>query len=577
MQKKASPKAKAVAPQSRASGDRDGFLVVGIGASAGGLEACRKFLDALPVPNGMAFILVQHLEPNHDSLLVDLLASHTGMSVQQASDGMLIEINTLYVIPPGRSLSCKSGTLRVTEPLERHGARMPFDFLLQSMANEFAARAVGIVLSGTGTDGSVGAIAIKAKGGLVIAQEPSEAGYDGMPKSAVATGAVGHILTLAHIPALLKTHASGSKPIEKAAALTSKQLAPGWLNDIIELLRTNTSHDFTLYKKGTLQRRIERRMALAGIKSKDTERYLEILRSDDKETENLAKDLLINVTSFFRDPKAFDVLADTVIPGLVNNQKPGVPLRVWIAGCSSGEEAYSIAMLFRENIAASKKDVQLQIFASDVDADAVATAREGKYPNAIESNISPERLARFFSKDDHGYRVSSELRSSVIFTVQDVISDPPFSRLDLVSCRNLLIYLDPEAQTKVISLFHFALRKGGFLLLGSSETAGDIEDRFEIISKPVRIYRNIGRGPVGDIGLSTGEPAKTHLRASQGQNPANPAALAEICRRLVLDSYAPAAALINRKNECIFTMGPTDHYLRVSPGHPTHDLLAMVP
>ena len=552
----------------------NGLVVVGVGASAGGLDACRKLLDAMPVPNGMAFILVQHLEPNHDSLLVELLASHTGMTVRQASDGMLIEADHLYVIPPGRYLACSKGALRLTEPLERHGARMPFDFLLQSLSLEYGARAVSLVLSGTGSDGSAGAVAVKAKGGLVIAQEPSEAGFDGMPKSAIASGAVDHILPLAQIPAHLKSHTSGSVPSVKAAL---QPTAPDWLQDTIELLRSKTTHDFRLYKKGTLQRRIERRMALAGIKIGETQRYLDILRGNANEIDNLAKDLLINVTSFFRDPKVFDVLGETIIPGLVSNQKPGLPLRIWIAGCSSGEEAYSLAMLFREHIVASKKDVQLQVFASDVDADAVASARDGKYPDSIEADISPERLSRFFSKDDHGYRVSAELRSSVIFTVQDVISDPPFSRLDLVSCRNLLIYLDPEAQTKVISLFHFALRQGGFLLLGSSETAGNIDGRFKIVSKPMRIYQNIGRGLVGDIGLSAGDTARALPRASQGQSPTSPAALTELCRRLVLERYAPAAVLINRKNECLFTMGPTEHFLRVSSGHPTHDLLAMVP
>ncbi len=562
---------------SRSKSGRKPVLVVGIGASAGGLDASRKFLDAIPFPNGMAFILIQHLEPNHDSMLVELLASHTAMTVMQAGDGMLLEPDHVYVIPPGRSLAYGNGALRVTEPLERHGSRLPFDFLLQSLAIEFGTKSVGLVLSGTGSDGSVGSVAIKAKGGLVIAQEPSEAGFDGMPKSAIATGAVAHVLALAQIPGILKSHASGSKPTINAVASEPIPSPPDWLHDIIELLRTKTTHDFTRYKKGTLQRRIERRMALAGIKASETAHYFDILRGNDTEVDNLAKDLLINVTSFFRDPKAFEVLGDIVIPDLVNTHKAGLPLRIWIAGCSSGEEAYSLAMLFREHIVAAKKDVQLQVFASDVDADAVATAREGKYPDSIEADVSPQRLARFFSKDDHGYRVSAELRSTVIFTVQDVISDPPFSRLDLVSCRNLLIYLDPEAQAKVISLFHFALRKGGFLLLGSAETAGNIEGRFEVVSKPVRIYKNIGRVPAGDIILGAGDTSKTPSRAIQNQSPTNPAALAELCRRLVLDSYAPAAVLINRKNECIFSMGPTDSYLRVSPGHPTHDLLAMVP
>ncbi|MFN0190968.1 MAG: CheR family methyltransferase, partial [Aestuariivirga sp.] len=434
-----------------------------------------------------------------------------------------------------------------------------------------------VILSGTGADGSAGAAAIKAKGGLVIAQEPSEAGYDGMPRSAIAAGVVDHVFAVAKIPGALKSPKLKPAPPAKAASAAPPAVAPGWLHEIIELLRARTAHDFTLYKQGTLQRRVERRMALAGIKSGETERYLDMLRNDVTEIETLAKDLLINVTSFFRDLKAFHVLGDTIISSLVRNQKPGQPLRVWVAGCSTGEEAYSLAMLFREHIAASKRNVQLQVFASDVDRDAVASAREGRYADSIEADVSPDRLARFFSRDDDGYKVSAELRATVIFTVHDVIADPPFSRLDLVSCRNLLIYLGPEAQAKVISLFHFALRDGGLLMLGSAETAGGIDGRFEMVCKPERIYRNLGRGRAGDISFAAGDAVRPAALAGPGVLSVRPVALAELCRRLVLNGYAPAAVLINRKFECIYSMGPTDRYLRVAPGHPTHDVLAMAP
>ena len=353
--------------------------------------------------------------------------------------------------------------------------------------------------------------------------------------------------------------------------------AQDWLPEIIDLLRTKTAHDFTLYKQGTLQRRIERRMAMAAIETDDMDRYLEILRSDTSELDLLAKDLLINVTSFFRDPKVFDLLAEKIVPDLVRSQTPDQPLRIWIAGCSTGEETYSLAMLFREQITAAKRNIKLQVFASDVDPDAVASAREGLYPETIEADVSPARLARFFSKEDHGYRVLPELRAAVVFTVQDVLADPPFSRLDLVSCRNLLIYLRPEAQAKVVSLFHFALREGGILLLGSSETVGNVDGRFEVISKSERLYRHIGRSRPGELGfsMSAGDGVRAPARPGQGQAPSRQAALAELCRRLVMETYAPAAVLINRKHECLYFLGPTDRYLRVAPGHPTHDLLAM--
>jgi len=555
----------------------DNFLIVGIGASAGGLDACRKFIEALPATTGMAFILVQHLDPTHESMMVDLLAGHTRMAVRQAADGALLEPDHLYVIPPGAYLSVDSGALHLSEPLARHGARLPFDFLLRSLADEYEERAVGVILSGTGADGSLGLKAVKEKGGLVIAQDPDEAAYEGMPRNAILTGAVDLVLPVAAISDALVKY-------DRRMALTSTQnglhpqgAAQDWLPKIIDLLRARTAHDFRLYKPGTLERRIERRMAMAAIETDDMDRYLEILRCDAEELDLLAKDLLINVTSFFRDPKVFDVLAEKIVPDLIRDHSPDRPLRIWIAGCSTGEETYSLAMLFFEQITAAKRNIKLQVFASDVDPDAVASARDGLYPETIEAEVSPERLARFFIKEVQGYRVVPELRAAVVFTVQDVLADPPFSRLDLVSCRNLLIYLLPEAQAKVISLFHFALREGGVLLLGSSETVINADGRFEAISKPERIYRHIGRSRPGELGfpLSVGDGLRVPARAGQDPAPSRQTALAELCRRLVMENYAPAAVLINRKHECLYYLGPTDRYLRVPAGHPTRDLLAM--
>jgi two-component system, chemotaxis family, CheB/CheR fusion protein len=536
-------------------------------------------VDALPAGNGMAFILVQHLDPTHESMMVDLLAGHTAMTVRQAADRMPIERDHLYVIPPGTYLSVANGALHLSHPQARHGARLPFDFLLHSLAEECGGRAVCVILSGTGADGSLGLKAVKDKGGLVIAQDPGEAGYDGMPRSAIMTGAVDLVLPVAEIPAALVNYDRRMALVPAHDGSVPHDRARSWLPGIIDLLRAKTAHDFTLYKPGTLQRRVERRAAMAGVATDDMDRYVDILRGDARELDLLAKDLLINVTSFFRDPEVFDVLAEKIVPDLVRGQAPNHPLRIWIAGCSTGEETYSLAMLFREQITAAKRDVKLQVFASDVDPDAVATAREGFYPATIEADVSPERLARFFSKEDHGYRVVPELRAAVVFTVQDVLADPPFSRLDLVSCRNLLIYLLPDAQAKVISLFHFALREGGILLLGSSETAGDIDGRFEVISKAERLYRHIGRSRPGEFGFSRGggDRMRVTARSGQGQPPSRQAALADLCRRLVMETYAPAAVLINREHECLYSLGPTDRYLRVAPGHPTHDLLAMAP
>jgi two-component system, chemotaxis family, CheB/CheR fusion protein len=554
---------------------RGDFPIVAIGASAGGLEACRKLLDALPAFNGMAFIIVQHLDPSHDSMMVDLLAGHTPMPVQLATDGMKIERERVYVIPPGVYLSVnEKGGLRLSKPQARHGARLPFDFLLNSLAREYGARAVCVVLSGTGADGSLGLKTVKESGGLVIAQDIGEADYDGMPRSAIATGAVDVVLRTTKIAEALVARERGHAFVPERKKSSAQRSIEDLLPDIIALLRAKTVHDFALYKHGTLERRVERRMALAGVKAAG--KYLDLLLRDAEERDQLSKDLLINVTGFFRNAAVFDLLAKSVIPDLVRDHPPDRPLRIWVAGCSSGEETYSLAMLFREQINASKRDVKLQIFASDVDPDAVASAREGLYPDLIKADVSTKRLAKFFAKEDRFYRISAELRSSVVFSVHDVLADPPFARLDFVSCRNLLIYLLPEAQAKVISIIHFALREGGLLLVGEAETVGVADGRFAVISKPERIYRRVGGARPGDFGLSSSAGDGFRLRARP--DPAAPSRqieLAEFCRRMVLEAYGPAAVLINRKLECLYFHGPIDRYLKVVSGRPVNDVIAM--
>ena len=547
-----------------------------IGASAGGLDACRKLLDALPSVNGMAFIIVQHLDPSHDSMMVDLLAGHTSMPVLLATDGMAIECERVYVIPPGVYLSVDDkGALRISKPEARHGARLPFDFLLNSLAREYGARTICVVLSGTGADGSLGLKSVKAKGGLVIAQDISEAGYDGMPRSAIATGAVDLVARTAKIAEALVARERGHVFVPERPKSSAQKSVEDLLPDIIALLRTKTVHDFPFYKRGTLERRVERRMALAGVKT--AAKYLHLLLRDANERDQLSRDLLINVTGFFRDAAVFDFLAKSVIPDLVRGHPLDRPLRIWVAGCSSGEETYSLAMLFREQIDASKRDVKLHIFASDVDPEAVASAREGLYPDSIEADVSPKRLTQFFAKEDRFYRVSAELRSTVVFTVHDVLADPPFARLDFVSCRNLLIYLLPEAQAKVISIIHFALREDGVLLVGDAETVGATDGRFASISKPQRLYRRVGGPRPGDFGLplSAGDGHRTRARPGPEATPLRQIELAELCRRMVLEAYGPAAVLVNRNLECLYYHGPVDRYLKVVSGRPVNDVIAM--
>jgi two-component system CheB/CheR fusion protein len=563
----------ATAMHNHAHTDPAAFPVVGIGASAGGLDACRKLVHAVPAESGMAFILVQHLDPTHPSMMVDLLATHTTMLVVQATDGMLVEVNHFYVIPPGKYLSVTNGALHLSQPLAPHGARLPFDFLLNSMAEAYGDRAMCVVLSGTGGDGSIGLRAVKRAGGRVIAQDPEEAGYGGMPRSAILTGLVDSVLPASRIPQALAGRGEVGEGVQRQDDVKDSVIEATRLPEIIDLLRARTPHDFTLYKPGTLLRRIARRMAMAALQPSDADKYLDILRTDPKELDLLARDLLINVTSFFRDPKVFDLLAAKILPDLVRGRPQDRPIRVWVAGCSTGEETYSIAMLIREQMMEAKSQAKLQLFASDVDPEAVAAAREGLYPETIATDVSPARLAKFFTKEGNFYRVVPDLRACVVFTVQDVLADPPFSRLDMISCRNLLIYLQPAAQARIISVFHFALQEGGILLLGNSETAGAIDGRFDVVSKPARIYRHVGRGHAPQAGLVDG--LRVPPRPDRGEQRTRQLALAELCQSLLLQHFAPAAVLINRRNDVVYAMGPTDRYVRVPPGAPTQDLLAL--
>jgi two-component system, chemotaxis family, CheB/CheR fusion protein len=564
-------------PNRRASPKRASvdFPVVALGASAGGLDAFKKVFDALPGSNGMAFVLIQHLDPTHASLMVDLLAGHTPMKVLQATDRMRLARDHVFLIPPGAYLAIEGGSLRLSKPRERHGARMPFDFFLRSLAEECGARAICAILSGTGTDGSLGLKAVKEKGGLVIVQDPEEAAFDGMPRSAIMSGGADLVLTAAKIPQALVRYGrqtyvkAGPTDVRSADAVQEAFAA------IIDLLAAKTLHDFSLYKQGTLQRRIERRMAMAGIESGAG--YLQVLREDSGERELLAKDLLINVTHFFRDPAAFELLGGQIIPELIQRQTLDRPLRIWVPGCSTGEEAYSITMLFLEQIAAAKRSIKLQVFASDIDPDSVAFARNGMYPESIEADVTPARLARFFTKEDHSYQVVRELREALVFTSQSLLADAPFSRLDLISCRNLLIYLGPEAQRKILSLFHFALHEEGVLFLGSSETVGSVSDRFEPISKKHRIYRHIGRSRPGEVEFPRGTNAVGRFLANSLAQQAMPRRLGfgELSQRALVEAYAPASVLINAKHEGLYYFGSMDRYLKVVSGEGTRDVLAM--
>ncbi|MFN5759505.1 MAG: chemotaxis protein CheB [Sphingomonadaceae bacterium] len=550
------------------------YPIVAIGASAGGLDAIAKLLDKLDGVSGIAFLLVQHLDPTHESLLVDLLTRHTKMTVVQAMDGLEILPDHLYIIPPGRYLSVQSNMLRVSEPDARHGARLPFDALLNSLASSFGARAACVILTGTGTDGSLALAGFKDRGGHIIVQDPREAEFDGMPKNAIQTGLVDEILPLAKIPHAIKRFAEARRGPAKTGG-TGAGKAIG-LADIIAYLRDTTPHDFRQYKAGTLSRRVARRMDLTGIKAGDFPAYLALMESDPAETKRLISDLLINVTSFFRDPHVFDYLETEVVPKMLANLAQDEPLRIWVAGCSTGEEAYSLAMICHDAMTAFGREVKLQIFASDLDGDAISTAREGFYPASVAADMTADRLARYFIKDDGGYRACQSLRNDIVFTVQNLLTDPPFSRINLISCRNLMIYLKPDAQAKVISLFDFALRDEGVLLLGTSETVPKSDNRFTLVAKAERIYHHVAkrRGASRGFPMSFG-PADLKAGGATVLTPSRQASLAELCRRAVLENHAPAAILADQNGQCLYSLGPTDRYLRVVPGYPSLDLLAM--
>jgi len=549
--------------------------IVAVGASAGGLDAISRLFEQIPADSGMTFIVVQHLEPTHASMMAGLLAKHTAMPVAEAVEGCALRADHVYVIPPGRYLSVRAGVLHLSASAAHPGARLPFDHLLRSLAKSAGPRTIAVVLTGTGGDGSAGLRALHEAGGAVVAQDPAEAEFSGMPQSAVATGLVDRIARLAEIPAVLSdlvADMGSRREVPAADAVPSADLEA-----ILAALKARTGHDFRGYKPGTIGRRIERRMSLLSLQPEEQGKYLDLLRNDPAECDLLGQDLLINVTSFFRDPAVFETLGAVVIPDILARLAPDQALRVWIAGCSTGEEVYSLAMVCRDAITHTRRDIKLQIFASDLDADAIAFAREGAYSSDIAKSVSADRLARFFTHEDTGYRITSALRGHIVFTVQDVLTDPPFSRIDLISCRNLLIYFNVEAQAKAIALFHFALNEGGVLVLGSAESIGKSENRFEPLPRAECCFRRLAQNRPGETGhpFTFPDPPAQSKPEGRAPGPTRQASLAEICSKAVLAIHAPAAVLVNRRHECLYSMGPTDRYLRVAPGYASLDLLTL--
>jgi two-component system CheB/CheR fusion protein len=553
--------------------------IVAIGASAGGLAATRELLVGMPAVTGLAFVLVLHLDPSHPSMLVDLLSRETAMPVVEACDGMTLLPNRLHVIAPGTDLVVVNNMLSVSPSSVRHGIRLPFDKLLMSLANPQQGPVAAVVLSGTGSDGSHGLRALHVHNCLAFAQAPAEASEPGMPQSAIATGCVDLVLPVAGIAAELLTFsrtqpvrmAFGAKPLAPRLAT-----APDWLGPVITLLQAGAGLNFTSYKPGTLVRRTQRRAAMAGFGSDDLTGYVDLLRRDNAEVRLLADELLINVTGFFRDSWVFDYLAETVIPALVAQHEGEQPLRIWSAACSTGEETYSLAMLLLAEIERNRPGLKLQIFATDIDADAVAVAREGLYTTAVAALVPAALRQRFFTADSLGWRVNAELRSCIVFAVQDLLADPPFSQLDMVCCRNLLIYLDHVAQDKVMALFHFALRPNGLLLLGSAESAGEIGNRFAFVLKKIKLYKRLEPKRASEQKFLV--PPRMAFRAKR------PPSIVPIDgdpeqfgRSLLISRHAPTALLIDSNFLCLAIIGATGRYLQGAPSLPLHGVLPLLP
>ena len=546
------------------------LIIVGVGASAGGLESLKEFFGAMPSHSGMAFVVIQHLDPGHESYMADILAKHTQMKVMEAADGMMIAADHIYTIPPNKFLRIDKGCLYLSVPKKIDGVRMPIDFFFRSLAEDQRERAVCVIFSGSGSDGTLGLREVRAAGGLTIVQQPETAQFDAMLRSAIATGMVNAVLPLAEIPQVLQRY----KPQHRAAGKSDEHEKLELLDAILDVLAMRNSNNFSAYKKTTLLRRAERRMDMNHLDSLAD--YLRFLQANPNEADELGRDMLIGVSSFFRDPEAFEELGRTVIAPLVRQRENNAPLRVWIPGCSTGEEAYSIAILLLEELDAADKNCPLQVFATDVDGEALKFARNGIYPHSIAADVTEPRLVRFFTKQDSTYQISKRLRESVVFSLQNLLTEPPFSRLDLISCRNLLIYIEPAVQRKLLSLFAFALSSSGFLFLGKSDGMASQSPLFVPVSSKWRIYRRTTASPA--------LPGFPYARGGKNWEletlplpklPSHPN-VTELNQQILLEHFRAAAVLVDEHGGILHFFGTTGKYLEHPTGEANLNLLNMV-
>ncbi len=541
------------------------FPIVGIGASAGGLEALEQFFIHLPKDNGIGFVIIQHLDPTHVGIMPELLQRITPMKVLQATDQLKVKPNCVYVIPPNKSLSLLNGALHLFDPVETRGLRLPIDIFFRSLADDRQENSIGIILSGMGSDGSLGLKAIKEKNGAVLVQDPATAKFDGMPRSAVEAVIADIIAPADELPMKLLTFLKYIPVIKKEPEIDSKDKSN--LEKIIILLREQSGHDFSLYKKNTLFRRIERRKGIHQIEK--IRNYVRFLQENPKEVEILFKELLIGVTNFFRDNVVWEKLRDHVFPRMFEDMPNGYVMRAWVPGCSSGEEAYSLAIIFKEALEKIKspKNITLQIFATDLDSDAIEVARKGIFSKNIINDVSPERLKRFFTIDGEQFRVNTPIREMVVFAPQNVTKDPPFTKLDILTCRNMLIYFEPELQKKLMALFNYSLNPGGILVLGTAETLGVRQEGFDEIDMKLKIFKRTV-SPIlpelVDFPSSFHRPKKvTNVNRVNTKNVENIQIIAD---QILLQHFAPASVLVNNSGDILYITGNTGKYLSPAAG-----------
>jgi two-component system CheB/CheR fusion protein len=563
-------------PVQTTSGSGKPITIVGVGASAGGLEAFEQLLRALPADTGMGFVLVQHLAPKHESMLSELLGKATRMPVVEVSEGVRVQPNHVYVIPPNADMSLRDGALHLTPLSADRALRMPIDSFFRSLAEGYQNRAVGVILSGTASDGTLGLQAIKAMGGMTFAQDDQSAKYNAMPRNAIAGGNVDFVLPPEEIARELKRigkHVQifvADEKMQEEGIVT----ADDTLNKIFALLRNISRVDFSFYKLGTIKRRITRRMFLRKIDTLDA--YLQFLRKNRGEVEALFNDVLINVTGFFRDSEAFESLKKAAFPTIINKKPSNVPLRIWVPGCSTGEEVYSLAIELLEFVGERSANLPIQIFATDLSDTIISKARAGIYPESIAADVSTDRLRRFFQKIEIGYQISKSIRDIVVFAKQDLAKDPPFSKLDLISCRNVMIYMSQVLQKRIFPMFHYALNPGGVLFLGSSETVGNFGDLFVPLDKKHRLYAKkttFSHVPMDFVPRFQEQEhqAKPHVAETQSQTD-----IQKLGEQMLLYRYSPASVIVNDQFDIVHFIGQVGRFLDPLPGEASLNLLRMV-